>query len=394
MTDHTTELEDLGYAAVSRHHLNSLVAASLHRDEVEILEVWAHPVDYASFSIATGALVRVQGTARSLEGDPEPFRIFVKQLQSARAWPLLHIIPEAHRETWTTSFPWRIEIDAFTSPLARALPDAMRLPELYEIVEIDDDRAAIWMEDVDADPAPWSLDRYRRAAYQLGRLAGRRPLGTDTALGPADEHRGPGVAIRMYAAGRLLNGAVPLLDVDDLWQHPSLVAALDTTGEAATLRGDLLNCVPYLDSWLTAMDQLPQTYAHGDASPQNLLIPRERPERFVVIDWGFNSALCVGFDLGQLLLGHVNSGDTPPSMLAAIHEVIEPAYCDGLASTGFVSTRDDVHRGYLMSLAARSLFTTLPLEELDAPDTPELRARLRTRIAMTRFLLNLATELK
>jgi hypothetical protein len=393
MTDHSAELDRLGYATVSRDHLSRLVAASLASQTAHVIDVTVSPVDYPTFSIATGALMRVAGLAQVANGDTQPFRIFVKLLQSARAWPLIHVVPEEHRETWSTSFPWRIEIDAFTSPLAQILPDQMRLADLYEVVEIYPDRAAMWMEDIDADMGPWPLDRYRRAAYNLGQLAGRRPPDTDTKLGALLENHVPGLALKMYVAGRLEQGMIPLLGRDDRWNHPSLIAALAETNEG-TLRAELNGAAAHLVPWLTSMDELPQTYVHGDASPQNLLVPRESPDTFVVIDWGFNSPQCVGFDLGQLLLGHVNSGTTAPAMLTAIHEVIEPAYCEGLNSAGFGATPAEVHQGYFMSLAVRSLFATLPLDELDAPDSAELRARLRTRIAMTRFLLNLTKEIR
>jgi hypothetical protein len=392
--DQTAALAALGPAQVDPAHLSRLVARALHIERADVVDVDVSTVDYPSFTIATGALLRVHGHARKTqEGDAVPFRLFVKQLQSARVWPLLHVVPEDQREAWVTSFPWRIEIDAFTSPLASVLPARTRLPALYEIVEIDHDRAAIWMEDVDADPTPWSLDRFRSAAYRLGELSGRRPVGSDTALGAPESNQTPGLSLLMYAAGRLRHGTIPLLDNDEAWEHPALVAALAACGEHS-LRADLLSAVPLLDPWLTNMNDLPQTLVHGDASPQNLLVPRDDPDTLVVIDWGFNSPHCVGFDLGQLLLGLVNAGDIAPSMLSAIHRAIEPAYVEGLASTGFPATPEQVHRGYLMSLLVRSLYTTLPLEELDLPDSPALRDRLSGRIAMARFLLTLADEVR
>lgn len=83
---------------------------------------------------------------------------------------------------------------------------------------------------------------------------------------------------------------------------------------------------------LDMLDDLPQTYAHGDASPQNLLLPAGEPGTIVVIDWGFGTLLPVGFDLGQLLVGLAHAGQTDPAAIPAIDAEIFPAYLAGLAA--------------------------------------------------------------
>jgi hypothetical protein len=201
--------------------------------------------------------------------------IFVKQLQSARVWPMLHVIPESHRGEWVQRFPWRIEIDAYRSRLSELLPVGVRLPAVYDIVEIDDDRAAIWMEDVDTSSDLWSTRRFADAARFLGVLAGRRPTGSDVVFGAPPENVTPGSGLRMFAFGRVKMGAGGMLEDDDLWAHPALVAAVAVTGERH-LRDDLLAVMPEVERWLDGLDSLPQTYVHGDASPQNSWSP-QRP---------------------------------------------------------------------------------------------------------------------
>ena len=98
----------------------------------------------------------------------------------------------------------------------------------------------------------------------------------------------------------------------------------------------------------------------------------------------------MGFDLGQLLVGLAHKGDLPVEAMAAVHEAIVSAYWDGLASTGFEATREQVVIGYVASMVGRSAFTALPFEMLGGSDTPALRDTLRQRIALTRFLLDLA----
>ncbi len=196
----------------------------------------------------------------------------------------------------------------------------------------------------------------------------------------------------MYVEGRVRHGLGPLLSKDELWRHPALVAELEAAGETA-LRPGLVAALGHLEMWLALMNALPQTLVHGDASPQNLLVPRSAPDTFVAIDWGFSSPHCVGFDLGQLLVGLANVGELPSSQLPTVAAAIFPAYLDGLASTGYEATPERVRLGFVASLVVRTLFCALPLEELLATDSPALRARLRSRIGLTRFLLDLSAEL-
>ena len=59
---------------------------------------------------------------------------------------------------------------------------------------------------------------------------------------------------------------------------------------------------------LDRLDGYVQCIPHGDASPQNLLVPADDPETFVVIDVSFRTPHALGFDLGQLLVGLTHAG--------------------------------------------------------------------------------------
>jgi hypothetical protein len=380
-------LAELGHAAVSPDRLRTLVGRCLGADQPDVTSVEVTVVDYPAASIATGALLRCHGTA-VVDGQDREWSIFVKMLQSARLWPMLHMIPEEHRQQMIAGFPWRVEIEAYLSRLPEVLPEGFRFPRIYDVIEIDDERAAIWMEDVQASDQPWSLHQFEHAARLLGILAGRRPLGTDLRFGLAPENQAPGFSLRMTAFGRVKMGAGGMLADDALWTHPALVAALQVTGES-TIRAELRAAISHVDAWMDTLDTLPQTYAHGDASPQNLLVPVDDPDTFVIIDFGFTSPLSVGFDLGQLLVGFAHSELMDTTELAAVQAVIVPAYTEGLRSTGFPATAEQVQQGFVLSVLVRSLFTAIPLEELHQPDSPRLRERLVNRIRLARYLLDL-----
>jgi aminoglycoside phosphotransferase (APT) family kinase protein len=128
------------------------------------------------------------------------------------------------------------------------------------------------------------------------------------------------------------------------------------------------------------LDQLPQTYAHGDASPQNLLLPADEPGTIAVIDWGFGTLLPVGFDLGQLLVGLAHADASDPSLLPAIDAENFPAYLDGLAAEDYKADPALVRAGYLGLLAARSALCAIPADHLGVePPSAEVMAMLVAR---------------
>ena len=140
------------------------------------------------------------------------------------------------------------------------------------------------------------------------------------------------------------------------------------------------------------LDELPQTYAHGDASPQNLLLPAAEPGTIAVIDWGFGTLLPVGFDLGQLLVGLAHAGLTDVSELPAIDAAIFPAYLDGLAAEDYKVDPAQVRAGYVGGLAARSALCAIPVEKLGQAPTAELTELFADRLKLTRLMVDMARE--
>ena len=244
-------------------------------------------------------------------------------------------------------------------------------------MDLGEDRLAIWMEDVRTSDEPWTLDTFRFAARLLGGLAAIR---SDSAvLGACSASRGFG--LRRYYEG-VVRRLLPCLEAHDLWQHPRVIAAGGTR-----LRADLRQLAACAPELLDVLDQLPQSLPHGDASPQNLLLPIEEPETLVAIDLALECPLAVGHDLGQLLVGLVHAGQMSATDLPRVHAVLPVAYLDGFFTGGGTVSLDQVTLGYVASLVLRSAFTSLPFRELTAelPDVPTyMRAQPMTTMVSTR----------
>jgi len=358
--------------------LTGVVSAALGRP-VTLAGFGTVPVAYQPGSPATGALLRVAGTT----ADGEPWSLFLKVLHHPRHWPRIGDVPAGIRQQFLDQFPWRMELVAWEPGFADRLPAGMRLPRLYRLAELGDDRVAVWMEDVRVLDGAWDPPRFARAAHALGGLAARRSdPGLLAACGlPV------GWGLRSYSRSRV-EFVLPLLERDEVWAHPLLAGAVDDR-----LRADLGVLGARVPELLDRMDGLPQALPHGDASPQNLLVPADDPDTLVAIDVSFQSPQAVGFDLGQLLVGLTHAGELPAAALPAIHPTLVPAFTAGLRAAGGRASAEEVAFGYVASLVVRAGFTSLPLERLGEPVTPALAATFRERAALTRVIADLGLAL-
>jgi hypothetical protein len=270
------------------------------------------PVRFTPSAPATAAVYRVVDGTGS---------VFVKILQAPRHSSVFAAVPDGLRERLVRDFPWRTEADFLLSGFE--LPPGMRTPHVVRIDELGDGRVGLWLEDVDCAEVEWDTPRFAHAAYLLGRWAGRRFGGS------------PGPALRLLAEGRL--------------EGEAFLRRLSEEQRALAAR---------VAELIDRLDALPQATGHGDACPQNLLVPKEDPDSFVVIDIDWQCPFPVGNDLGQLLVGLADAGTLPVTALPALHEEVIDAYTDGLRTEGHTVSRDDVAFGCDASLALRSAFFT------------------------------------
>lgn len=350
--------------------------------------VTVEPLPYAWGSPATAGLWTVSAQDPGcMHGEQE---LFVKLLRDVRLWPGLSGLPtEEHRQEFVGMFPWRYELDTYLAGLPDLMPDGMRMPLLHHWAEPDDQHVLMWFERIHERPGAWSLDEYARAAYLLGRLAGRRREGAEVnSRLPAVAHVGANTALRFFVEHRVLIAAVGALRSDDLWEHPVVAECIARLGDT-DLRRDMLALAARAPRLLDLLDDLPLTFAHGDASPQNLLVDERDPNTFVVIDFGFGTLLPVGFDLGQLLVGLAHAGLVDPDELPDIDAVLVAPYVAGLRDESFDAPEISVRHGYYVGLALRTALVSLPFEELAGPRDEELVRLVDERVRLTRRLLDL-----
>ncbi|MBM7783907.1 phosphotransferase [Tenggerimyces flavus] len=370
------------WAAPDGAELAAMVRGQLGRPNATVVNWWIEEVDYEIGTPVTARLTRVRGTARDGEAVLR-WSFFVKELQSFRLWPPYERVSKLVPDFGRFDGRWRFEADVYESDLHHALPPGLRLPKVYATYEHDDLRTVVWSENVETAQVDWDIPRYQRAARLLGQLSARL---TRHDLYPETASRVPGEMTRLYVTTRLEAGAFEDLFADSVWEHP----LLEGTG---SLRADLERLAARVPELLGVLDTLPQTFMHGDASPQNLLVPKDNPQGFVVIDWTMAGLVAVGYDLGQLLVGHAHAGLLDAAELPALHDEIAVAHAQGLAMDGFPVDLDELRCGFDAQLVIRSAFTALPLGRLREPASDKLADLVESRLALTRYLVDLGLAL-
>lgn len=356
--------------------LAEMVAALLGQVGVDVrsARVDVHPYPFPA--LTTRERWVVSGTARGSNGEEHSYAFFVKVVQPWAGSPLSHHVPEPLRTELAPLVPWRTEPDLYRSDLRDRLPAGLTVPRAFGVHDLDDESTAIWLELIPGSPIRWDLDRHRRAAYLLGRLA------ASPSVAPLATCVSPGPTARGYADVWLALNVIPDLRDDDFWRRPPVAGAFD-----ADLRARMLAAVDALPRLLDELDSFPTATAHGDACTRNLL--GTGGAGFIMIDFGFWGTDPVGFDLGQLLLGEVHAGERPARTLPELERTCVPAYVDGLHDEGSAVTVEQVRRCHALLLTIYYAIPAMPFEHRDAAPTPALQRLHAERAAAARFVLDL-----
>jgi hypothetical protein len=369
----------LGGADVDDAELVAMVAAQLGEDSVTLESSSAVVADYDLDTLTTAGRYWVDGIARTPSGATAPFRFFVKVVQSWERSPVFQQVPEEMRAEALAMIPWRREPQIYATDLGDRLPAGLSMPAARHVRDVDDLSAALWLDAVDTRAVTWDLARFGTAARLLGRLA------ASAEVAPIGELGSIGNVQRRYAAGRFAGQVLPALNDDGLWQHPLLAHCFGDR-----LRDDMRAAAAAMPGYLDELDTVPVGTCHGDACTRNLLV-REGAgdDEFVLIDFGFWSRAPLGFDLSQLLIGEVQTGERAAADLPAIEAACVPAYTAGLAAEGCDVTEDVVARSHALFLLLFAGLSAIPFELLAGPVDDESVRVARERAGGARFSLDL-----
>lgn len=367
----------LGVVDVDDATLAARVADRLGVPEVELVDTVAEVATYDMEALTTAGRFLVHGTARHA-GGVEPFAFYVKHVQCWSRSPIFEYVPVEMREAAIAGIPWEREPKVYESDLGDRLPDGLSMPRAFAVDRLDEKSAALWLELVDVDPVRWGVDRFAQAAHLLGRLAASPRVAPVGEIGAVPD------VPRQYYVGRFEGQVLPALHDDTVWQHPLMTATYDER-----LRGDMRAAGDGMLGRLDELDAVPVLTQHGDACSRNLLVRRGH-DGFVLIDYGFWGRGPVGFDLTQLLVGEVQTGERPAEELPALEAACLPAYVDGLRAEGVEVDLDVVRRAHALLLLLFAGLSSFPLELLEGPPTEDGLRVARAKAGLARFALDLA----
>jgi hypothetical protein len=370
----------LGPADVADDELAAFAAADLGVRHATVLASSVQVFPYDRPAITTAGRYLVTGSARTGTGEVRAFCFFVKVIHAYQRSPLRFAIPAHLRTQAAALIPWHTEADLYRSDLRDRLPHGLTIPRAVAVRDLDADSAALWLEHVPARRVAWDAGRHARAAYLLGRLAASRAVAPlATAVHGA---RTP----RVYADAWLARVVLPALTEDGAWAHPLVRDAFD-----ARLRYRLLAAAGALPALLDELDDVPAATAHGDACTANLLLAGDR-DGLVMVDLGFCGQAPLGTDLGQLVLGEVQTGQRHPADLPGLEAVCLPAYVAGIRAEGGTAGLAHVRRAHAALMTVFSAVGSFPVEHLGEDPAPPLRRLFRGRAAIARFALDLLDD--
>jgi hypothetical protein len=370
----------LGPADVAADELAAFVAADLGVRHATILTSSVTVFPYRWASITTAGRYLVTGSARTDSGEVRAFSFFVKVIHAYRRSPLRFAVPEHMHAEVAALVPWRTEAELYRSDLRDRLPGGLTMPRAYAVRDLDEDSAALWLEQVPTRQVAWDTERHARAAYLLGRFA---TCGAVARLATAVHGaRTP----RIYADTWLTHVVLPVLTGDDVWAHPLIRDAFD-----ARLRGRLLATADSLPALLDELDAAPAATAHGDACTGNLLMADDR-DALVMIDLGFCGRAPLGTDLGQLVLGDAQTGQRRAADLPDLETACLAAYVAGVNAEGGAAELAQVRRIHAVLMTVFSALPSLPVEHFGEEPTPQLRQLFLSRAAIARFVLDLLDD--
>jgi hypothetical protein len=370
----------LGPAAVGDAELAALVAAQLGVPEATVLTsaIEVHPYDRPA--ITTAGRYLVTGTAETPDGQACSYAFFVKVIQAYQRSPLRLAVPAPLRAGAAAVVPWHTEADLYRSDLRHRLPPGLTTPRALAVRDLDEDSAALWLERVPVRPVAWDVERHARAAYLLGRFT------ASPAVAPLVTAVHGARTPRVYADGWLAGVVRPAFSGTDLWEHPLVQEAFDSR-----LRRRLEAAFDSLPALLDELDEAPVAAAHGDACPANLLVAADRPD-LVMVDFGFCGQAPLGTDLGQLVLGQVQTGHRRVADLPALEAACLDAYMAGVEAEGGGADAARLQRSHAVLMTVFTALSAVPVEHLDADPTPALRRLVHARASVARFVLDLLDD--
>jgi hypothetical protein len=329
------EFEEL-LKAIDQTTLTPIVRRALRSETVEVTDWKYRPAHGGAGDRGMGlsSVYRFAGSGRD-HGETVLWSLILKALRPP--------ISKDDPSNWNRL---KREADIYRSGYLEDLPGSLRAPRCYSIVERPGGELWLWLEEVTDEISPkWPLARYGLAARHLGQFNGSylvgRPLPSQTWLSKG-----------LLRAG-VTQRATSMVQLRSALDHP-----LVRRRYPADIVDDVFHLWEEREMFLDALDRLPQTFCHGDASRRNLFARGgvDGCDQTVAIDWALAGIGAIGEEIAPLVWATIGFSEVDLTEAQELSEIVFEGYLEGLRDSGWGGDPQVVRLGYAAASALRYVF--------------------------------------
>ena len=329
-------------------------------DVKRLLPLVRKAIGNVSAEISTFHITPVHGGWGGAVGGTAIYR-FTGQTKQQGAWSLiLKILYPRPAETAQSPRYWKREYEICHSGLINQLPAAgLTVPTIYK-TEMVDGAGWIWMEDIRAEKAVWTLADYQQVAERLGRFNALYVVGDR----PIPHHN--------WLSSNWHCALMPTLsdtfaNFDQLLQHPLAQRTLPLS-EKATIQ----KIWQQANRYCAVLAALPQTFCHYDAFRRNIFL---RDDAMILIDWALAGRGALGEELVSLVSLALYFNEQPIADADALDAAVFSGYIAGLRAGGWQGDVRLVRLGYTCAMTLRGLAGVK--QDCNLLQNPQKHAQLR-----------------
>ncbi len=213
--------------------------------------------------------------------------LILKVIQSPANLGLTNMGEGENQSHWNY---WKRELLFYQSDILDHLPEGLRAPECYDVIEMPGDIGFLWLEDICDDfGGEWTLDRYALTAFHLGRMNGIQLIENNQPVYPW---------LSLNRNHQWIDLLPNWKEVD--WNHPLMRNRYPPESE-----NSFKQMLMESDKFLDQLEQLPQTFNHGDTYPTNFMSQKDENgnDQTIALDWALMGLQPIGDDLSQFVFG-------------------------------------------------------------------------------------------
>ncbi|ACT01355.1 phosphotransferase [Paenibacillus sp. JDR-2] len=302
-------------------------------------------------NFVTDGVYRIAGTSENNGGERRSWSFILKI-----------VIPDPLRNDPAHYNYWRRESLVYGSNLLEHVPSNLLTPKCYAIDHKDNGCIWLWIEDMGNEERPWKRDDYDYVTEKLGEIQAEYLLGK-----PLPEFK--------WLNRHWMRSWVQECEKYRFEPDPDTKRNLLSDKRVAAILDQYHQFEPWINDWLSALEQLPKTFSHQDFYERNIMLSdvNQREGKLTLIDWQFASISGAGEDLGRFLGLGLSRGQVPVDRFKEYRELFISSYISGLRKAGWQGDEEPVRFGYLAAFSLRSVWEVSKMLKKQAlyPDSPE-----------------------